>query len=165
MSHWRAREPALTNAHTREYPLHGAPVSASRLPVCLLHRILLHARERVRNARRSLIARVCVYARARKALPNVRNWWNAVPGQPTNTVGTIAWNEGHLGALTVKPPLGRWRTHTKRRWFEPPFFPRVDFRLFGISIYIYIYYVLGYVFSNIKNFRRVDYTKFCRGKE
>lgn len=63
MSHWRAREPALTNAHTREYPLHGAPVSASRLPVCLLHRILLHARERVRNARRSLIARVRACAR------------------------------------------------------------------------------------------------------
>ena len=114
MSHWRAREPALTNARTHThthpwiYPLHGAPVSASRSPlVCLLHRILLHARERVRNARRSLIARACMRARmrARKALPNVRNWWNAVPGQPTNTVGTVAWNEGHLGALTVKNRL------------------------------------------------------------
>lgn len=107
-------------------------------------------------------SRVCVRARAtlaRKALPNVRNWWNAVPGRPTNTVGTVAWNEGHLGALTVKPPLGRWRTHTKRRWFEPPFFPS---RLWGTRN-SYRFWLMCFRTMNIKTFDEwIILTKFYR---
>lgn len=101
--------------HTRESPSWCPSVGLSS-PVCLLHHILLHARERdEERARLCMRVRVCVSARARQGSQRgsyrMRNWWNAVPGQPTNTVGTVAWNEGHLGALTVKPPLRRCRAN------------------------------------------------------
>lgn len=53
------------------------------------------ARERdEERARLCMFVCVCMSARARQGSQRgsyrMRNWWNAVPGQPTNTVGTVA---------------------------------------------------------------------------
>lgn len=146
MSHWRAREPALTNArththtHIREYiPFMVPQCRPLGLPSCVYCTAFCSTRVNVCVTRDDPWSRACMRARmrARKALPNVRNWWNAVPGQPTNTVGTVAWNEGHLGALTVKNRLlddeGRTQSDDDS---NPLFFPPPE-STFGHSEFLY----------------------------